>query len=163
MQQHINCAELSPDDWLRLRDLRLASLLDAPDAFGGNHELESAFSEAQWRETFEKLAYIVASIDGEDIAIMSIEPLRGDFGAQCWIGGCWSNPDYRGGGALRAMFDYLDSIAEARGWGIQGLGVFVANESAIAAYEKLGFVAMGDPQESARKPGNYYQRMLRGL
>jgi RimJ/RimL family protein N-acetyltransferase len=163
MMQHITCAELSPDDWQRLRDLRLASLLDAPDAFGGNYERESAFTEAQWRETFEKLAYIAASIDGRDIAIMSVEPMRGDFGATCWIGGCWSNPDYRGSGAVRAMFDFLDSIAESKGWAVQGLGVFVVNESAIAAYRKLGFVAMGEPQESTRKPGNYYQRMIRGL
>jgi RimJ/RimL family protein N-acetyltransferase len=61
------------------------------------------------------------------------------------------------------MFDFLDSIAESKGWTVQGLGVFVVNESAIAAYRKLGFVAMGEPQESTRKPGNYYQRMIRGL
>jgi hypothetical protein len=36
------------------------------------------------------------------------------------------------------------------------------NYSAIAAYEKLGFVAMGDPQESTKKPGKFYTRMIRG-
>lgn len=93
---------------------------------------------------------------------MNSEILDGDFGATCWIGGCWTDPAYRGVGALRVMFDYLDLHAANRGWQKQGLGVWQDNYGAIAAYEKLGFVAMGEPQESSRKPGKFYQRMIRG-
>jgi RimJ/RimL family protein N-acetyltransferase len=39
--------------------------------------------------------------------------------------------------------------------------VWIDNEIAITAYEKLGFEKMGEKQESTRKPGMYYQRMLR--
>jgi RimJ/RimL family protein N-acetyltransferase len=163
MSDKVECHELSPDEWLRLREIRLASLQDSPDAFGGNHQRESEFSELEWRELFTKNTYLVATLNGKDIAMMFLEKLRGDFGATCWVGGCWSNPQYRGTGALRAMFNYVDSVAEEKGWQIQGLGVFVVNESAIAAYEKLGFKAMGEVQESTRKPGNFYQRMIRGL
>lgn len=163
MSDQIQCHELIPDEWQRLREIRLASLADSPEAFGGNHQRESELSEAEWRELFKKNSYLVASLNGEDIAMMFLEKLRGDFGATCWVGGCWSNPKFRGSGALRAMFDYVDSVAEEKGWQIQGLGVFVANTSAIAAYEKLGFKTMGEPQESTRKPGNFYQRMIRGL
>jgi ribosomal protein S18 acetylase RimI-like enzyme len=60
------------------------------------------------------------------------------------------------------MFDYLDHHAGSRDWCKQGLGVWIDNYSAIAAYEKLGFVAMGEPQESSRKSGKFYQRMIRG-
>ena len=163
MSHVVLCHELSQDEWSRLREIRLASLLESPEAFGSSYEREIAFTEKEWRELFNLNSYLVASIDGKDIAIMFLEKLRGDFGATCWVGGCWSNPQYRGIGALRSMFDYVDSVKDQRGWQIQGLGVFIVNESAITAYEKLGFKAMGEVQESTRRPGNFYQRMIRGL
>ena len=163
MSHVVLCHELSQDEWSRLREIRLASLLESPEAFGSSYEREIAFTEREWRELFNLNSYLVASIDGKDIAIMFLEKLRGDFGATCWVGGCWSNPQYRGIGALRSMFDYVDSVKDQRGWQIQGLGVFIVNESAIASYERLGFRAMGEVQESTRRPGNFYQRMIRGL
>lgn len=152
---------LTADQWQRARELRLASLRDSSHAFGGNLELESAQSETEWRVKFEKLSYIVATVDSVDCAIMTVEKLSGDFGATAWVGGCWTNPTFRGKGLLRAMFDFVDRNALENGWSCHGLGVWEDNYSAIAAYEKLGFVAMGEPQESTRIPGKYYQRMIR--
>ena len=164
VQSLMMCEELNESQWERLRAIRLASLKDTPDAFGGSYEREVAFTEREWRERFTpNFSYLVASVNGKDIATMFLEKMQGDFGATCWVGGCWSNPEYRGIGAVRAMFNYVDSVAEEKCWQIQGLGVFIVNKSAIAAYEKLGFKAMGDPQESTRRPGNFYQRMIRGL
>jgi RimJ/RimL family protein N-acetyltransferase len=92
---------------------------------------------------------------------MSVEKMNGDFGARCWIGGCWVENSHRNQGALRAMFAYVDKNAESRDWQIQGLGVWIDNFAAISAYKKLGFVEMGEPQMSTRKPGLFYQRMIR--
>ena len=153
--------ELVPDDWVRLRDIRLRSLVESPQAFGADYDVVSKFQEQQWRELFKRLSYIGAQHNGKDVAIMSIENLDGDFGATCWIGGCWTDPEYRGLGALRSMFNYLDQNASDRGWMRQGLGVWIDNFAAIAAYEKLGFVAMGEPQPSSKIPGKFYQRMIR--
>ncbi len=158
---NVTAHELFPNDWQRLRDIRLASLVESPEAFGADYEVLSKFGEQQWREIFARLSYLVANLDGKDIAVMSIENLEGDFGATCWIGGCWTDPEHRGVGALRAMFNYLDHHAVSRDWSKQGLGVWIDNYSAIAAYEKLGFIAMGEPQESSKKPGKFYQRMIR--
>jgi RimJ/RimL family protein N-acetyltransferase len=161
MSANLVVSELSSNDWNRLRELRLASLRHDGSAFGGNLEAESEFTEANWREKFTKLEFIVASIDGLDIAIMSVEKMNGDFGATCWVGGCWVEYSHRNKGALRAMFDFLDKNAESRNWQVQGLGVWIDNFAAISAYKKLGFVEMGEPQMSTRKPGLYYQRMIR--
>ncbi len=159
--EEVTLAELLPDQWERLRRLRIASLSESPDAFGGNLETEEMLSEEEWRKKFEKLVHLVAVIDGIDIAVLSVENLEGDFGATCWIGGCWVNPEYRGRGAMRALISYLDEHAEERRWKVQGLGVFSDNDEAIAAYEKLGFIRRGELQPSTRRPDRLFQRMIR--
>lgn len=150
---------LAPDEWQRLRSIRLEALTDSGHAFGGTYEAESAEDESTWRLKFEKNDFLIASVNGEDGAMLYIEILNGDFGATCWIGGCWSNPKFRGKGLMRALFTYIDR--QDKDWKIQGLGVWTDNFSAIAAYEKLGFVKMGDDTASTRKPGKFFQRMIR--
>ena len=152
---------LTADQWARAKDLRLASLRDSAHAFGGNLEIESAQSESEWRAKFENLNYLVAVVDGVDSAIMTLENLVGDFGATVWVGGCWSAPNYRGAGLLKAMMRFVDEHAQEKGWERQGLGVWEDNYSAIAAYEKLGFVAMGEPKPSTRVADKFYIRMIR--
>ena len=152
---------LTAEHWARARDLRLTSLRDSAHAFGGNLETESAHGESEWRAKFETLNYMVATVDGVDSAIMTVENLKGDFGATAWVGGCWSSPEYRGVGLLRAMFKFVDQHAQEMGWQRQGLGVWEDNYSAIAAYEKLDFVAMGERQPSSRVANKFYIRMIR--
>ena len=150
---------IAPNEWQRLRSIRLHALTESGHAFGGTFEVESAEDESAWRAKFEKNNFLIASVDGVDGALMYVEVLNGDFGATCWIGGCWSDPRFRGKGLMRAMFTFIDH--QNKDWKIQGLGVWTNNYSAIAAYEKLGFVKMGEDTESTRKPGMFYQRMIR--
>ena len=159
--QRVIVEQLSEDDWARLRDIRLAALQNDGHAFGGNLEAESAYDEPTWREKFTIFTGLIAKVDGIDVGFMSVENLKGDFGATCWVGSCWVSPEFRKLGALRSLFSYLDERAVEKNWSTQGLGVWVDNESAIKAYEKLGFAMMGEKQESTRKPGMYYQRMIR--
>ena len=152
---------LTAEQWARARELRLTSLRDSGHAFGGNLETESVQSESEWRAKFETLNYLVASVDGVDSAIMTVENLIGDFGATAWVGGCWTSPEFRGAGLLRAMFKFVDEHAQEMGWQRQGVGVWEDNYSAIAAYEKLDFVAMGKPKPSTRVANKFYIRMIR--
>jgi len=150
---------ITANEWQRLRSIRLRALTDSGHAFGGTYEAESAEDESTWRAKFEKNDFLIASVDGEDGAMLYIEILKGDFGATCWIGGCWSDPKFRGKGLMRALFTYIDR--QDKDWKIQGLGVWTDNLSAIAVYEKLGFVKMGEDTASTRQPGKFYQRMIR--
>ena len=153
--------ELDENQWTRYRDIRLAALESDGHAFGGNLDSERLFTESEWQSKARQYIALVAVVGAEDIGMMTVENLKGDFGATSWVGSCWVDPEYRQHGALRALFEYLDLHAAQRDWSVQGLGVWVDNEIAIAAYEKLGFEKMGEKQESTRKPGMYYQRMLR--
>ena len=150
---------LEANEWQRLRSIRLQALTESEHAFGGTLEAESIETETAWRAKFEKNDFLIASVDGVDGAMMYVETLNGDFGATCWVGGCWSDPRFRGKGLMRAMFNFIDQ--QDKDWKIQGLGVWTDNYNAIAAYEKLGFVKMGEDTESTRKPGLFYQRMIR--
>jgi GNAT superfamily N-acetyltransferase len=159
MSSDVTVELLAPDEWQRLRSVRLRALTESGYAFGGTYEAESAEDESSWRLKFEKNDFLIASVNGEDAAMLYIEILKGDFGATCWIGGCWSDPKFRGKGLMRALFTYIDQ--QDKDWKIQGLGVWTDNFSAIAAYEKLGFVKMGEDTASTRQPGKFYQRMIR--
>lgn len=150
---------IDPNEWQRLRSIRLQALTESGHAFGGTLEGESAERESEWRSKFIKNDFLIASVDGVDVAMMFIEVLDGDFGATCWIGGCWSNPKFRGKGVLSSMFRFIDQ--QDKDWKVQGLGVWTDNYNAIAAYEKLGFVKMGEDTASTRQPGKFYQRMIR--
>ena len=154
---------LTEDDWVRYREIRLRALQSDGDAFGGDLASESEFTENQWREKARKYVGLIASIENKDCGFMTIENLTGDFGASCWVGSCWVDSTFRNSGVLRALFTFSDHMSAERNWGVQGLGVWIDNSGAIAAYEKIGFERMGEPQESTRKPGLYYQRMIRSV
>ena len=161
MSRIVLVQELDENQWTRYRDIRLAALESDGHAFGGNLDSERLFTESEWRSKARQYIALVAVVGAEDIGMMTVENLKGDFGATSWVGSCWVDPEYRQHGALRALFEFLDLHAAQRDWSVQGLGVWVDNEIAITAYEKLGFEKMGEKQESTRKPGMYYQRMLR--
>ncbi|CAN2234040.1 NAT_SF domain containing protein [Candidatus Planktophila dulcis] len=161
MSRIVLVQELDENQWTRYRDIRLAALESDGHAFGGNLDSERLFTESEWRSKARQYIALVAVVGAEDIGMMTVENLKGDFGATSWVGSCWVDPEYRQHGALRALFEYLDLHAAQRDWSVQGLGVWVDNEIAITAYEKLGFEKLGEKQESTRKPGMYYQRMLR--
>jgi GNAT superfamily N-acetyltransferase len=157
----VQVEELSTDQWQRLRALRLASLNESPEAFGGDPDAEEMWGESEWRAKFEQFTYVVGVIDDRDVAVLYVENLDGDFGATCWVGGCWVHPEFRGKGVMRRLIDYLDEHGSERGWSVQGLGVFADNDDAIASYEQIGFVRMGELQPSTRRPGRFFQRMIR--
>ena len=161
MSSRLKVELLEPDQWQRLREIRLNSLIDSPDAFGGTFEAESKMGQEEWEVKFTTLDFLIVSTDQSDIAMMSVEVLNGDHGATCWIGGCWSDPRYRGQGALRALFNFLDENADLKNWGRQGLGVWTDNEDAIAAYKAIGFSEAGERQPSQRQPGRFYIHMVR--
>lgn len=161
MNMYLKVDLLNVDEWPRLREIRLRSLRESPDAFGGSVDAESLCTESDWRERFARVDFIVASIAGVDVGLMSVEVLKGEYGATCWIGGCWTDPDYRGQGVLRALFGFVDAHAADKGWLRQGLGVWTDNEKAIAAYKAIGFSVAGERQASERQPGRFYMHMVR--
>ena len=144
MSSKVLVSLLRQDEWERLRSIRLRALKENPEAFGADLKEVESRSREDWLKDYNKEDYLVASIDGVDVGMLYIEVLNGDHGATCWIGGCWTDPAFRGNGVMRALFEYIDKHAQEKGWIRQGLGVWVDNLIAINSYKSLGFTFAGE-------------------
>lgn len=160
MSSKVLVSLLRQDEWERLRSIRLRALKENPEAFGADFKEVESRSREEWLKDYNKEDYLVASIDGVDVGMLYIEVLNGDHGATCWIGGCWTDPAFRGNGVMRALFDYIDNHAQEKGWIRQGLGVWVDNLGAINAYKSLGFTFAGEKMPGSQE-GKYFQHMVR--
>ena len=102
---------LGPDDWQTWREIRLRSLVDAPEAFGSTLEREEAFEEAHWRQRLESVS-VVVTVDGEPVA------LGGGFRVrEGWMQviAMWTDPAYRRRGLSLAILDVVVAAARAEG------------------------------------------------
>jgi GNAT superfamily N-acetyltransferase len=160
MNSQIVVSLLSRGEWERLKSIRLRALKDNPQAFGADYNEVQSRSKEDWLKDYNKEDYLVASINGLDVGMLYIEVLKGDHGATCWIGGCWTDPNFRGNGVMRAIFNYIDKNAKEKGWIRQGLGVWVDNLVAINSYKSLGFTFAGEKMPGSRE-GKFFQHMIR--
>ena len=160
MSNTVEVSLLRKDEWERLKAIRIRALTSNPESFGADLNEVQTRTKDGWLKDYDKEDYLVASIDGADVGMLYIEVLKGDHGATCWIGGCWTDPAYRGKGLMRALFNYIDSHAKEKDWTRQGLGVWTDNFSAIKAYEYLGFAFVGEKMPGSRE-GKFFQHMVR--
>jgi GNAT superfamily N-acetyltransferase len=160
MNKNVEVSLLGSDQWERLRAIRIRALRENPEAFGADLNEVEMRSKEDWIRDYAKEDYLVASINGVDVGMLYIEVLNGDHGATCWIGGCWTDPTYRGKGVMRALFNFIDENASEKNWIRQGLGVWTDNFLAIKAYEYLGFIFAGEKMPGSRE-GKFFQHMVR--
>jgi ribosomal protein S18 acetylase RimI-like enzyme len=134
-------------EWERLRDLRLRSLGDAPDAFGSTLDFERRHGQAAWVGWIEgwegaKNALFVAERGPEWIG-MAVGSRAGDE-PDAHLYGMWVDPAWRARGIGARLVDEV--LGWAGSWGARSviLSVTETNAGATAFYERLGFVDTGD-------------------
>ena len=170
VMSEIEIAVLDPDSWARARAVRLAALTSDPDAYGSRAEGEAKLNESQWRNRVESDLWVVASVSGLDVAVMTVAPtVPARVEPSCpvdpltcaWAYGCWVAPEMRGRRIPAAFVEFLEHMAPDRGWTNLGLGVFVENVKARRVYERIGFRVLTGPLESLHRPGTFFQPMFR--
>ncbi|MGN6300857.1 MAG: GNAT family N-acetyltransferase [Angustibacter sp.] len=131
---------VQPNDWLRLRAIRLAGLADAPDMFGSTLAREQAFDEAEWRRRAARPATFVASREGVDVGTAGVFETDGSW----WVMGMWVAPDARGTGVVERLVEACESVARDAGAEVMALGVMADNPRGCAAYLRLGYAFTGE-------------------
>ncbi len=139
---------LSPDDWPLWREVRLAALAEAPEAFGATYEYWSGEgdTEARWRSRLRDVPCNVVSMDGERPTGQASGTAL-DAEGRVELISMWVAPPARGTGVGDALVAAV--VAWARGVGASAvrLGVREGNKAAIGLYVRAGFVALGEPAD----------------
>jgi GNAT superfamily N-acetyltransferase len=137
---------LTPDtheDGERLRELRLRSLRDAPDAFEARLEDAAARTHAGWVAQLRDLATFVAVIDGRDVGIVrGARPGKPSEAAA--LISMWVAPEARRKGVGSALVDAVIEWARAHGFARLRLEVVDDNAHAVALYARKGFERSGE-------------------
>lgn len=133
---------VGPEQWERVRALRLAALGEDPQSFFKLLSEESGLTEDQWRDRIGSVHTWVAALDGADAGVVTSSPDRDDPTA-AHLSGLWVAPQGRRRGAAVALSETVIEHARAAGFPRVVLWVASANASADALYTGLGFTRTG--------------------
>lgn len=145
-------ARIGDDDWQEFREVRLASLLEAPEAFGSRYDDWVDAPEERWRARLTGVPLtMVARRDAAPVGVVSGCPaeLEGDEAVE--LISMWVAPAERGTGLAGRLIDEVTTWAAGLGMPTF-LMVRVGNDAARAAYERAGFVPSGIPDHPADEP-----------
>lgn len=159
----ISVIKLKLSEAVRLREIRLQALKDAPYAFGADFQKESEKDLNYWQDYLNNTNWCIAVDNGRDIGLLAVDLADADRGSDCWLSSWWIDKNYRGQGVSKLMLQWLDQLCVEKGWHKQGLGVWPENEAAIAVYLKLGFIKGEKELQSRSRPEKMYLPMYRNL
>jgi ribosomal protein S18 acetylase RimI-like enzyme len=137
----IEIVRIGPDDWQEFRDVRLASLRDAPGAFGATYDDWVDAAEDRWRQRLTSVPFTLVARDGDGaVGVVS----GSDAGTDVELISMWVAPSQRGTGLAGRL------IAQVVAWASAGgrqtfLMVRDDNGAAIRSYERAGFTDLGVP------------------
>ena len=159
----ITVLAMTPDDWERVRVLRLAALADSPDVFSSTLAREEGFGEETWRERLSgatqfkaeagdrdlwldmpapnQAVTFIAESAGEDVGMTTV--LVVDEPDTALVVGVWVSPSARGQGVAPRLFEEMIAWARDQGLTRVTLDVGDANTSAQKLYANLGFLPTG--------------------
>jgi RimJ/RimL family protein N-acetyltransferase len=150
---------LRADEWRELREIRLAALLDAPDAFATRYAEAAARDDERWRTDAVERATFVAVEDGRIVGMASGWD---DAGAAQLIQ-MFVRPEARGRGLADELVAAVVRWARERGFERLELGVTDGNLAAERVYARCGFVRVGEPIDRSGAGVAREARMALGL
>ncbi|NYE36719.1 GNAT superfamily N-acetyltransferase [Nocardioides cavernae] len=138
----VEIVQVGPDEWREFREVRLASLADAPGAFGARHADWVEATEDRWRQRLTDVpCTFLARSDAGTVGVVS--GALSEDGVE--LISMWVAPSHRGTGLTGRLVARVVAWAGALGRDTH-LMVRDDNPAAIRAYEKAGFTDLGVPE-----------------
>lgn len=158
----VTVREAKSDEWELLRDVRLAALREAPEAFASTYDREAPYAEERWRSWFSDQSvmffpYVAGGAEPAGLAGVLVKNGAAELVSM------WVRPRARGRGVAGALVSAAAEWAKARGHEAMYLWVAEFNHSARGLYERCGFAATGERQPLPSNPALPEIRMLRQL
>jgi ribosomal protein S18 acetylase RimI-like enzyme len=144
---------LTPDEWVELRNIRLAALRESPQAFLSTYQREILFDSNQWRAEFTRGNWYIGTRLGRTAGLVGVTRAPGMPVHECFLEYVWVSPECRrsgtGLGMITAVLDRLRAAA------VRTVFVWVLDGNAAARhlYERIGFVSSNQRQPLAARPG----------
>ncbi|MBB3118116.1 GNAT family N-acetyltransferase [Pseudoduganella violacea] len=146
-------------DWEALKELRLASLLESPTAFGWNYEAAAASGEELWRDNAAgrtPRTYLLAFAGDKAVGLIGYGL---SAASECNLIAMWVHPEFRGKEIAAGLVEAVKTGAGAKGHQRIVLTVSPENSRAVALYQKQGFSFLPEWETLESHPHIKVQKM----
>ncbi|MCA0902222.1 GNAT family N-acetyltransferase [Microbulbifer agarilyticus] len=136
-------------DWALLKNIRLESLQDSPDAFGITYAEAKEIPEGKWKSLasgVNDLKFFFYRTDNEIIGLVGGVLLDGEYE----LVSMWVKPDQRKIGVGFRLAKELLAHAKSHGYSSVVLSVSVNNQAAYRLYSKIGFRVVEEKYSGSR-------------
>ena len=129
---------LGEEEWQQYREVRLAALKNAPEAFVADFEDEASRDEEFWRERMLRASRIVAEREGELVGLVGLgrhdeDPEAGE------VFGLWTSPTVRGQHVARDLVSTAAQKAAEDGCRLLYFWAISDQPSAVGFASSFGF------------------------
>ncbi|MFW0755268.1 GNAT family N-acetyltransferase [Pseudomonas sp. H11T01] len=147
-------------DWMLLKQVRLAALLDTPTAFGVSYQIAADYSDEQWKERASSAAgskFWLAINEDKTVGMIGSAVSQAN---RYNLIGMWVEPAARGSGVATQLVEAVKSHAIEHGHDCVFLDVSPDNARASYFYLNQGFSFMDEWEPLASHPPIMVQTML---
>jgi ribosomal protein S18 acetylase RimI-like enzyme len=153
---------LDPEEWHRLRDVRLVALKDSPGAFLATYEQEQGYSQERWEAEFARGAWYISEDVGKPVSMAGVTREPGGLQpAERNLEYVWVAPEHRRSRVAYQMLDEILQESKESGISTVFLHVLDGNEPALLLYKRLNFETFGPWQPLPDDPAGRGEQQFR--
>jgi ribosomal protein S18 acetylase RimI-like enzyme len=150
---------LDPDEWLTLRNIRLAALRESPHAFLATYEQQKDYNEDRWRGEFDRGCWFAALDEGRPLCLLGVTRDPSIPADACYLEYVWVAPQHRGRGVALVMLTGILDRLRAAGLRTAFLWVLDGNDAAMRLYKRAGFIRSNHREPLPDRPGRFEERL----